>query len=385
MRILAVDDNPVDLGVYERVVGQLDGCEVVPFTSSAEALGWCEDGDVDLAIVDYQMPAPDGLEFLRRFRRIGRMENVPLFLVTVARELDVRYKALELGANDFLNKPVDPVELQSRLKNMLALRAAQRRLSDRAAWLANEVATASADIVARERETVLRLAAAAEHRDPETALHIVRMGHYCRIIGKAAGLSEELQELLLSAAPMHDLGKIATPDRILLKPGKLTSPEFEVMKQHTIIGYQILTDRNNALFQTAAEIALSHHENFDGSGYPHGLAGEDIPLMGRICRLADVFDALTSERPYKKAWPIDEALAEIQRAGGRDFDPRLADAFMKVLPEILRARAQFSDESSGQLQREQEAVSDGRAQRGHAKPELFAQLLQIEQLTDDSA
>jgi putative two-component system response regulator len=207
------------------------------------------------------------------------------------------------------------------------------------------VQRATADIVAREKETINRLMRAAEFRDNETGMHIVRMGHFSAQIARALGLPESECEMLLMATPMHDIGKVATPDRILLKPGKLDAGEWEIMKQHTIAGYEILKDSQSELLQMAALIALSHHEKFDGSGYPNGVKGEDIPLCGRICAVSDVFDALTSERPYKHAWPVEEAIAEIDRLAGTHFDPELVGAFHATLPSILEIRERYQDES----------------------------------------
>jgi putative two-component system response regulator len=216
-------------------------------------------------------------------------------------------------------------------------------LADRAALLAEEVRKATEKIVAQERETIFCLAKAAEYRDPETGAHIIRMAHYSRHIARVLGLSIEEQELLLEAAPMHDIGKVGTPDLILLKPGKLTTDEFSIMKQHAVIGYEVLNTASSHMLKTAAEIAHTHHEKFDGSGYPRGLKGQDIPLFGRIVAVADVFDALTSERPYKKAWSIEEATELIREGAGKHFDPSCVEAFFADFDDVLAIKHRFVD------------------------------------------
>ena len=289
------------------------------------------------------MPAPDGIEVIQKLRAAVDTEEVPILMVTADHEKEVRYRALECGANDFLTKPVDRIEFTSRVKNMLAIRRSHLTLADRAAWLTAEVSKATAEIREREREAIFRLSRAAEFRDPETGAHILRMAHYSRLIAAGLGLDAAQQEVILEAAPMHDVGKLGTPDLILLKPGKLTQEEFAVMKQHATIGWEILRDSTSPILQVAAEIAYTHHEKFDGSGYPSGLAGEQIPLFGRIVAIADVFDALTSARPYKPAWEFDRAWNMIVENRGTHFDPRCADIFLSQREAVMAIREQFRD------------------------------------------
>jgi two-component system, response regulator RpfG len=343
MNILIVDDSAPNILIYKGIVRNLTGCIAICFTSSAEALTWSEKNDPDVAIVDYDMPSPNGLEFISQFRRMAGKHDTPILMVTAETGKTLRYRALESGATDFLNKPVDIIEFSARVRNMLELRRSRKALEDRAGWLTVEVQKATEQIVERERETIWRLARVAEYRDTETGMHIVRMGQYCKAIAKAAGLSADDQEMLLLAAPMHDIGKIAIPDSILLKPGKLDATEFMTMKQHTIIGHDILKGSSSHLLRMAAEIALSHHEKYDGSGYPYGLEREDIPLFGRICALSDVFDALTSVRPYKDAYPVDESVATIVAGAGQQFEPKLVHAFTSALPDILKLKEEYSD------------------------------------------
>lgn len=343
MNIVIVDDTQINVTLMQALVNRIEGCKPICFTESSAGLAWCLENQPDLVIVDYMMPAPDGIEFIQKLRASPGRTELPILMVTAAHEKEVRYRALESGASDFLTKPVDRIEFTSRVKNMLAIRRSHVALADRAAWLAEEVAKATAGIREREREAVFRLARAAEFRDPETGAHIQRMAHYSKLIAAKIGLDAEQQELILEAAPMHDVGKLGTPDMILLKPGKLTPEEFAVMKQHATIGWEILRDSNAPTLKIAAEIAYTHHEKFDGSGYPRGLAGEQIPLFGRIVALADVFDALTSARPYKPAWEFDRAWSFIAEQRGSHFDPQLTDAFLQLKQEAAVIREQYLD------------------------------------------
>jgi putative two-component system response regulator len=264
-------------------------------------------------------------------------------MVTAAEARELRHRALTLGINDFVNKPFDQIELTARARNMLALRMSQKKLASRALLLADEVAKATREISNRERETLLCLGRAAEHRDPETHEHIMRMSNYSAAIGKHLGLSADECELLLLSSPLHDIGKIGTPDHILLKPGRLTPEEFEIMKLHTVIGGKILENSASPILQSGAMIAMSHHEKFDGSGYPYGRKGKEIPLYGRIVAVADVFDALTSERPYKKAWDLDRATGLIRESRGGHFDPDCVDAFFEIFDEIIEIKSRYRE------------------------------------------
>lgn len=345
MKVLIVDDHEMNVNLLKNLmVAKFPDCETYGYTESAEALLWCEENDPDLVLVDYMMPSPNGLEFIERFRKLPGKPDIPVVMITAVNEKDVRLKAIELGANDFINKPIDTAELTARVRNMLALRKSQKALANRAEWLAEEVRKATAEIVEREREVIIRLTRAAEYRDPETGMHIVRMAHYCKLIAKAIGLSPDEQDLILDASPMHDIGKVGIADFILLKGEHLSTEEFEAMKKHTEMGYEILKGSKSKLLQMAERIALYHHEKFDGTGYPHGIKDYDIPLVARICALSDVFDALMSRRPYKEPWTLDDTLREIDKRIGTHFDPDLVKAFKSVLPEILEVQKRFTHE-----------------------------------------
>jgi putative two-component system response regulator len=344
MQVIIVDDNPVNLKLMESLVRRAGDCAPLTFQDSGEGLAWCLENTPDLLIVDYMMPPPDGIEFIRQFRAKPANIDIPVLMITADHEKETRYTALEAGANDFLTKPIDNAEFRARLRNMLALRRSQKALADRAAWLAEKVAEATAEILDREREMITRLSRAAEFRDPETGAHIQRMSNYSCLIAEGLGLPREEHALILRAAPMHDVGKIAIRDDILLKPGRLTPEEFAIMKTHAEKGYELLRGSASSLLDTAALIAWTHHEKFDGSGYPRGLAGEDIPLYGRIVAVADVFDALTTERPYKKAWEIEHAVRFLEEGSGNHFDPVCIQAFIAHLDDALAIRTRFQDE-----------------------------------------
>lgn len=343
MDIAIIEDTRVNLLVMQRLVTRLGKHASHIFAEPESGLSWCLANAPDLIIVDYMMPDLDGLEFVRRCRAAEGLKDTPILMVTAATEREVRYAALEAGATDFLTKPIDQHEFCPRVRNMLQLRASVLSSAHRADELAAEVRKATAEILYREQETVARLAKAAEYRDPETGAHIQRMAHFSVLIGKALGIPEEELSQLFSAATMHDIGKLGTPDHILLKPGRLTPEELVIMRQHATIGYEILKDSASPTLRMAALIALSHHEKYDGTGYPAGKAGDAIPLVGRIVAVADVFDALTSSRSYKPAWPLEKAYQHLQEGRGKHFDPRCVDAFVAHGDEVLSILRDFAD------------------------------------------
>ncbi len=336
MRVAIIDDSESSLSFMAGLVKSIPDCDVVTFRQSAVALPWCinNDNDIDLIVVDYCMPAPDGLHFIEAFRDHQAKSEIPIIMVTSSEVRDVRYMALQLGATDFLNKPVDAVEFLARVRNVLGAYQAHKALGDQSQWLAAEVRRATRQLVEREREAILFLARAAEHRDPETGSHLVRMARYSRLIAERLGLSSAEVEFIFTAAPLHDVGKVGIPDMILLKPGPLDEDELQVMKRHSRYGREILDGSTSPLLQLAAEIAHCHHERVDGTGYPRGLRGNDIPLAGRIVALADVFDALTSPRPYKAAWPPERAWDYVTDNRGRHFDPSCVDALFAAAEDI---------------------------------------------------
>lgn len=344
MKVLVIDDSQINVTLLCRLLEKLENCSSLSFLVPESALSWCEEQIPDVVLVDYMMPEMNGIEFIRRFRQLNGCKDIPILMITANDEVALRYEALEVGANDFLIKPVDKIEFLARTKNMLALRRNQRYLENRASWLNEEVKKATLAIRAREQETILRLCKAADSRDPETGAHIVRMANYSYLIAKNLQLSEAMQQMILEAAPMHDIGKVGIPDHILLKPGRLSVDEFSIMKTHASLGHQILAGSASETLQMGAEIALSHHEKFDGSGYPQGLRGTDIPLSARIVAVADVFDALTSERPYKRAWEIERAVELLKEGSGKHFDPQCVDAFLADFSQVLAIKERYREE-----------------------------------------
>ena len=344
-QVVIVDDETTGRSILERVIQRIDeDLQVIPFETARAALQWLQRHRADLVITDYRMPDLDGIEFIRRMRQFECCQSVPVMMITVVTERRVRHEALEAGATAFLTRPIDPIECGTSCRNLLKLQEQQSIIQDKADWLARQVDLATRQIIAREHETLLRLARAGEYRDEETGNHVFRMARYARQVAEELGLSAEECEDIEYSAPMHDIGKIGIPDEILLKPGSFDELQWERMKQHTVIGHNILSNSESRYMKMGAVIALNHHEKFDGSGYPSGLAGEEIPLVARIVAVADVFDALMSNRPYKKAWPLDKALQLLREESGSHFDPQCVDAFFARIDNILAIREELKDE-----------------------------------------
>jgi two-component system response regulator RpfG len=308
-----------------------------------DAVVWATRHIADLVLVDYMMPEMDGIEFVKRLRALPGYEHVPIVMVTVHDDRKVRYAALDAGITDFLTKPVDARECLARCRNLLTLRRQQLALEDRRRLLEHMVEDATREVREREKETLLRLARAGEFRDEETGYHLIRMSRYSRLIAHALSLGDDEVETVELAAPLHDIGKIGIPDGILLKPAKLDDGEWDVMRRHPVIGHEILKGSASKYVRMGALIALGHHEKYDGSGYPNGLVGDHIPLCARIVAIADVYDALTSVRPYKSAWTSERAFEYVAAQAGRHFDPRLADAFAGMKKAVLQIQNEWRD------------------------------------------
>ncbi|HMC13238.1 MAG TPA: HD domain-containing phosphohydrolase, partial [Gallionellaceae bacterium] len=322
--VLILDDQLTSRAILSQVVrGISSNLTLQEETSPSSALVWANTHTADLVLADYQMPGMNGIEFIRRLRQLPGYQHVPVIMITINRDRETRYEALNAGVTDFLNKPVDIHECLARCRNLLTLRQQQLFLEDKSRLLQVMVDKATKEIRLREKETLMRLARAGEYRDSDTSKHLLRVSRYSRLLADGIGLSEEEAELIELAAPLHDIGKIGTPDDILRKKGHLSDEEIVIMRRHPIIGYDILEGSPSKYLHMGGEIALAHHERFDGSGYPNGTSGEDIPLSARIVAVADVFDALTSTRPYKAAWSIESAMQYLLRESGRHFDPVL--------------------------------------------------------------
>ena len=338
MIALILDDSELNNLLMMQAVRDVPDCEAKDFTQPPEALAFLRANAerIGVAVVDYDMPGMTGLEFIAAARETPDFAHVPIVMVTSSNQLELRRQALAVGATDFLGKPCDPFEIRARVTNLMRISAAHRQEQDRAAWLAREVAAAVSLVEAREREIIALLMRAAEHRDSDTGDHIARVSRYVEIIARNLGLDSGQSSLLSLASTMHDVGKIGVPDSILLKRGPLSPTERGEMELHAERGRRILEGSTSEVVRLAAEIAATHHERWDGTGYPAGLRGEDIPMSGRIVAVADVFDALVSERPYKKAWPMEHAKSFLNANAGRHFDPRCVEAFLASWHEVER-------------------------------------------------
>ncbi len=355
-RIAIVDDEPINIKVVRKFLTLAGYGQFFTTTDATRALALVEAERPDVVLLDVMMPEVSGLEILGELRKSQEHADLPVIILTASSDRETKLEALRLGATEFLGKPVDSVELEARLHNVLVTKAHQDRVKSYAWELELEVAVRSTELAQAHAEVIECLAQVGEHRDNETGNHVMRVGRYAEIVARRLGLSRELVGRIAQAAPLHDIGKVGIPDAILLKPGKLDEAEFEQMKEHCRFGQQVCSPRGHGasaaatgaagtspILAMAATIAVTHHEKWDGSGYPHGLAGEAIPIEGRITAVADVFDALTSQRPYKAALPFDESVAVIESEKGRHFDPPVVEAFLAGLDEIARVHRECSD------------------------------------------
>jgi putative two-component system response regulator len=364
-RIVLVDDESSVLSAMQRVLRKLrPQWEVQAFTCPLRAWDHLVSQGADTVVCDLQMPGMSGLDLLTRLQADPATSTIPFVVLTGSGDRELRRQALELGATDLLCKPADPDDIVARIQSTLRLRSFQVELERHNADLEAEVARRTHELGMSRMEVIWRLAKAAEMRDDDTGNHVIRVASYSRAIGVRLGLDNAFVEQIFVTAPLHDIGKIGIPDSILHKPGKLTPSEWMIMKQHCLIGYQILQDECEAtilfrglrrdgvvtdpkcdpLLTMASTIALSHHEKWDGSGYPEGLRGESIPLEARIVAFADVYDALTSARPYKRALPHEEACSIIAEGVGKHFDPNIYQAFVAAADDLVAVRASLTTE-----------------------------------------
>ena len=366
-KITIVDDEPINVKVVRKFLELAGYKRFVTTTDSRCALQLIRDEFPDVVLLDVMMPHVSGLQILEQLRQIPAFLDLPVIILTAANDAQTKVEALRLGATEFLGKPLDTVELEARLRNVLIMKAHQDRLKNHTWELELEVAARSAELAAAYQDVVECLARVGEYRDNETGNHVLRVGCYAEIIARHLHLNDEFVERIRQAAALHDLGKVGIPDSILLKPGKLDEEEFRQIKghcvygkdamsiptgqheidckfeSHTSMGKMITGMAHSPVLQMAAVIAYTHHEKWNGTGYPCGLSGEDIPLEGRITAAADVFDALTSERPYKRAFSLDEALGIIRKEAGSHFDPAVVEAFFAGIEEITQVHSEFSD------------------------------------------
>ena len=329
-RIMIVDDEPGNVDLLKRVLERAGFHKLDSTNDPREAVALYVETRPDLILLDLHMPHLDGLAVMDRLNEIVEASYMPILMLTGDISPEARRDALSRGAKDFVNKPFNADEVLLRIRTLLETRFLYLQIQSQNLMLEAKVRERTRELEAAQIEIIERLARAAEFRDDNTGQHTERVGQMAALLARELGLADSEVSLIRRAAPLHDVGKIGIPDSILLKLGKLTPAEFELVKTHTTIGARILSGSRFALLRMAEEIAFSHHEQWDGRGYA-GLTGDQIPLAGRIVTVADVFDALTQKRPYKAAWPVEEAVAEIERQRGRQFDPNVVDAFLRII------------------------------------------------------
>ena len=328
---VVIDDSKTILYLQKQFLEELD-IQTEIFSNPLEAIEYLKNNKVDFLFVDYVMPEMNGLEVIEQVKLF--FDGV-IIMITSVGENELKLKALQAGAVEFINKPILKAEFLATVRNLAKIRIQQILLEDEKKLVQAEVQRQLANIKKQEMETLEVLAHVAEYRDENTFLHVKRVAEYSKILAIACGLNQKEAELIYQAAPLHDIGKIGIRDNVLLKTDKLTNEEYEIMKTHTTIGYEILRTSSSPILQMGAKIALTHHERWDGLGYPYGKKGEEIHIYGRIVALADVFDALTARRPYKEPWSLAEALTFVLDNSGKIFDPFIVDKFLEVYEEIF--------------------------------------------------
>jgi putative two-component system response regulator len=342
--VVVVDDKPANVALLSKILKSSGYQNVIGFTDPRLVISHYEKNRVDIILLDIRMPHMDGFEVMAELKKIAIDDYLPILVLTAQTDIETRQRALAEGAKDFLNKPFEQSEALNRIYNILDVRLMHNKIRDQNKELELRVLERTQEIEETRLDVIRRLGRAAEYRDNETGFHVIRMSKYCERLALAVGMPEAETTVLLNASPMHDVGKIGIPDAVLLKPGKLDAEEWAVMKSHTTIGGEILSGGGSALMEMASVVAMTHHEDFDGSGYPSGLAGKDIPLVGRISSICDVFDALLSVRPYKKAWTYEEAVEFMRKQSGTKFDPELLETFLGISDEIMQIRDQWTDQ-----------------------------------------
>jgi putative two-component system response regulator len=338
--ILVVDDTPQNLNVASRMLREQYRCLVS--LDGAKSIEIARADPPDLILLDVMMPAMNGMEVCRRLKQQPETRGIPVIFLTALNEIEDEAACFDAGGVDFISKPMNPVTLLARVRTHLQLHAQERHLADLVHQRTQALEERTTELEQTRLEIIRRLGRAAEYKDDDTGLHVIRMSHYTRLLALAAGFTADRAEVLFHAAPMHDIGKIGIPDQILQKPGPLNEQEWSVMRQHPAIGAGIIGRHKNELLETARVVALGHHERWDGSGYPRARQGADIPIEARIIAVADVFDALCSTRPYKEPWPLERAVAYVRDNAGKLFDPDLVPRFIELMPDVLVIQRQYS-------------------------------------------
>ena len=343
-KILVVDDEQANIALLEDVLENEGYANFKSTADSRKALDLYKEFHPDLVLLDLNMPYLDGFQVMEQLKEVEKDSYAPILVLTAQSDRNTRLRALAAGARDYIEKPFDITEVTQRISNMLEIRLLHNQVRDQNLILEEKVRARTRELEETRQEAILRLGRAAEYRDNETGMHVIRMSRLSAKLAKKIGLSEDECQLILQAIPMHDVGKIGIPDEILLKPGKLNKDEWAIMKKHPEIGAEILSGSHSAVMKMAESIALTHQERWDGSGYPNNLKGEEIPLAGRIVAICDVFDALTSKRYYKEAFSIEKSMEIIEQSSGKDFESRLVEAFKKALPEMIRIVKELPDD-----------------------------------------
>lgn len=327
--ILIIDDNPTDIVLFKKMLENFGYKSILSSTDQREIIDLYKTYEIDLLLLDLKTHCIDGFQILEKLDEIKIDDHIPVIIITTEDDKENRLKALKLGAKDFITKPFDDIEVMIKIQNILEMRLLQKEVKEKNKQLNERVVDRTKQLEGLQIELIERLLKASEFRDNDTGNHVSRIGAYAFELGKAAGLPNEFCDMLMYSSMMHDIGKIGIPDSILLKTDKLNNEEWEKMKTHTEKGAQIMTGSSFELIQLAEEIALTHHEKWNGTGYPNGLKEEQIPVSGRITAICDVFDALLSDRPYKKAWPLEVVIEEIKKGSGTHFDPYLVKVFLE--------------------------------------------------------
>lgn len=347
--VLLCDDELMNRKVASKILNK-EGFEVVEAQNGQEAIEILKTTKIDMILMDLMMPVMDGYEATALIKSNNETSAIPLIVISALSDKQAIIKALELGADDYLTKPFDITDFRLRVKNAIKIGSYQNMLKDKKALLefevnekTKELQNALIEVQNNEKDIIAILSKTAEFRDNETSAHTVRVGDMAALMAEKFGWNEENVELMRLAAPMHDMGKVGIADNILLKAGKLDDTEFTIMKSHSSIGHSILSQKETPLLKLAAEIAYTHHEKYDGSGYPRGLQAENIPLCGAIVAVVDVFDALLSERPYKKAFSLEQTLDIIKSGSNSHFNPQVVELFLGSLDEVLEIRKRLSD------------------------------------------
>ncbi|MES2604804.1 MAG: HD domain-containing phosphohydrolase, partial [Pseudomonadota bacterium] len=364
--IFVVDDEPVNLKLIERVLGTEGYHSVLSIQNPVDVSTRFREQRPNLILLDINMPRMNGFDVLERLKSEAGDALPPVIFLTAELAANHRAKAFEQGVLDFISKPFNRQELLARVRNLLTLELAHQELTQKKNNLELVVNKRTEALRRSQLQVVQVLGKAAEFRDNETGAHIMRMSNISAHLAKLLGHDDDFVQLMLNASPMHDVGKIAIPDNILLKPGKFNPDEWEIMKTHTVLGYEILKSNDSAILNLASEIALHHHEKWDGTGYPAGLAGANIPISCRIVSVSDTFDALLSQRPYKKPWPLEEATAYMFAQAGLQFDPEIIEVFKDALPDIINIRDTYQDHHSDHAQELAKRFSQAMSQQAEA-------------------